>query len=208
MRPCAASGLGFFSPRCVDRQAPKHTYNPRMLVRTAAAADMAAIQAIYAHHVMHGLASFEEAAPTLAEMQRRHGEVIALGLPYLVAEDSGAVLGYGYCAPYRTRSAYRFALEDSVYVKEGLQRRGVGRELLAELIARCERLGYRQLIAVIGDSANAASIALHAKLGFVRAGTLRSVGYKFGRWVDSVTMQRPLGGGDMTPPRELLQRST
>jgi phosphinothricin acetyltransferase len=164
---------------------------------------MAVIHAIYAHHVSHGLASFEEVPPALAEMQRRHAEVLAQGLPYLVAEEEGAVLGYGYCSPYRTRSAYRFALEDSVYVKEGLQRRGVGRALLEELIARCERLGYRQLIAVIGDSANAASIGLHAKLGFVRAGTLRSVGYKFGRWVDSVTMQRPLGGGDMTPPREL-----
>lgn len=182
---------------------PKHTYNSRMLVRTAAAGDIAAIQAIYAHHVRHGLATFEEEQPSLVEMQRRHAEVIAQGLPYLVAEDSGAVLGYGYCAPYRTRSAYRFALEDSVYVKEGEQRRGIGRALLVDLITCCERLGYRQLIAVIGDSANAASIALHAKLGFVRAGTLRSVGYKFGRWVDSVTMQRPLGGGDMTPPSEL-----
>jgi phosphinothricin acetyltransferase len=174
-----------------------------MLVRNAVAADVAAIHAIYSHHVLHGLASFEEVAPSLAEMRRRHAEVLAQGLPYLVAEEAGAVLGYGYCAPYRTRSAYRFSLEDSVYVREGLQRRGVGRALLEELIARCERLGYRQLIAVIGDSANAASIGLHARLGFVRAGTLRAVGYKFGRWVDSVTMQRPLGGGDMTSPREI-----
>jgi phosphinothricin acetyltransferase len=174
-----------------------------MLVRTAAAGDIAAIEAIYAHHVRHGLASFEEQPPSHGEMQRRHAEVTAQGLPYLVAEETGTVLGYGYCAPYRTRSAYRFALEDSVYVKQSLQRRGIGRALLVELIDCCERLRYRQLIAVIGDSANAASIALHARLGFVRAGTLRSVGYKFGRWVDSVTMQRPLGGGDMTPPREL-----
>lgn len=164
---------------------------------------MPAVHAIYYHHVLRGLASFEEIPPALAEMRRRHAEVVAQGLPYLVAEEAGDVVGYGYCAPYRTRSAYRFALEDSIYVKEGLQRRGVGRALLEELIARSERLGYRQLIAVIGDSANAASIGLHAALGFVRAGTLRSVGYKFGRWVDSVTMQRPLGGGDMTPPREI-----
>jgi phosphinothricin acetyltransferase len=174
-----------------------------MLVRNAAAADLPAVHAIYYLHVLRGLASFEEIPPALDEMRRRFAEVTAQGLPYLIAEEAGDVVGYGYCAPYRTRSAYRFALEDSIYIKEGLQRRGVGRALLEELIARCERLGYRQLIAVIGDSANAASIGLHAALGFVRAGTLRSVGYKFGRWVDSVTMQRPLGGGDMTPPREL-----
>jgi phosphinothricin acetyltransferase len=174
-----------------------------MLVRNAAAADLPAVHAIYYHHVLRGLASFEEIPPALDEMRRRFAEVTAQGLPYLVAEDAGEVLGYGYCAPYRTRSAYRFSLEDSIYIKDGQQRRGIGRALLEQLIARCEQLGYRQLIAVIGDSANAASIGLHAALGFVRAGTLRSVGYKFGRWVDSVTMQRPLGGGDMTPPREL-----
>jgi phosphinothricin acetyltransferase len=174
-----------------------------MLVRNAAAADLPAVHAIYCLHVLRGLASFEEIPPALDEMRRRFGEVSSQGLPYLVAEEAGEVLGYGYCAPYRTRSAYRFSLEDSIYIKDGLQRRGIGRALLEQLIARCERLGYRQLIAVIGDSANAASIGLHAALGFVRAGTLRSVGYKFGRWVDSVTMQRPLGGGDMTPPREI-----
>jgi phosphinothricin acetyltransferase len=174
-----------------------------MLVRNAVAADLPVVHAIYYLHVLRGLASFEEIPPTPEEMQRRFGEVTSQGLPYLVAEESGEVLGYGYCAPYRTRSAYRFSLEDSVYVRDGRQRRGIGRALLEELIVRCERLGYRQLVAVIGDSANAASIGLHAALGFVRAGTLRSVGYKLGRWVDSVTMQRPLGGGDMTPPREI-----
>lgn len=174
-----------------------------MLVRPAAKPDLDAVHAIYTHHVLNGLASFEEQPPALDEMRARHADVVALGLPYLVAEEAGEVLGYGYCAPYRTRSAYRFVLEDSIYIKEGLQRRGIGQALLAELIVRCEQLGYRQLVAVIGDSANAASIGLHAKLSFVRAGTLRSVGYKFGRWVDSVTMQRPLGGGDMTPPREI-----
>jgi phosphinothricin acetyltransferase len=174
-----------------------------MLVRNAVASDLPVVHAIYYLHVLRGLASFEEIPPTPEEMQRRFGEVTSQGLPYLVAEESGEVLGYGYCAPYRTRSAYRFSLEDSVYVRDGRQRRGIGRALLEELIVRCERLGYRQLVAVIGDSANAASIGLHAALGFVRAGTLRSVGYKLGRWVDSVTMQRPLGGGDMTPPREI-----
>jgi len=171
-----------------------------MLVRPAVAEDLAAIQSIYARHVLNGLASFEEAAPDVAEMRRRFEDVVGQGLPYLVAEERGEVLGYGYCSLYRTRSAYRYTLEDSIYVKEGMQGRGVGRAVLVELIARCEALGYRQLVAVIGDSANAGSIGLHASLGFVRAGLLRSTGFKFGRWVDSVLMQRPLGRGDGTKP--------
>ena len=171
-----------------------------MIVRPASAADFAAIQSIYAHHVLHGLASFEEEPPSLQEIRRRYDDVIARGLPYLAAEEAGEVLGYGYCTPYRTRSAYRYALEDSVYVREGQHRKGIGKAILAELIVRCEQLGYRQMIAVIGDSAQDASIGLHARLGFLRAGTLRSVGFKFGRWVDTVIMQRPLGRGDGTPP--------
>lgn len=171
-----------------------------MLVRPTAPQDLPAIQSIYAYHVLHGLASFEEEAPPLEEMRRRFEEVTGHGLPYLAAEENGEVLGYGYCALYRTRSAYRFTLEDSIYVKNGRQGRGIGRALLAELIARCEVLNFRQMIAVIGDSANAASIAVHASLGFVRAGNLRSTGYKFGRWVDSVLMQRPLGKGDGSGP--------
>ena len=158
------------------------------------------MQSIYAHHVLHGLASFEEEAPSVDELERRYRDVLNRGLPYLVAELDGAIAGYGYCAPYRPRSAYRFALEDSVYVRHDMTGRGVGRRLLEELIRRCEDLGYRQLIAVIGDSANAASIGLHASLGFLRVGTLRSSGFKFGRWVDSVLIQRPLGAGDGTPP--------
>ena len=171
-----------------------------MLVRCASAADFAAIQSIYAHHVLHGLASFEETPPTVQEMRGRYEEVIARGLPYLVVEDFGAVLGYGYCTPYRARSAYRYSLEDSVYVREGQHRKGIGKAILAALIERSEQLGYRQLIAVIGDSAQAPSIRLHASLGFLRAGLLRSVGFKFGRWVDTVIMQRPLGSGDAIRP--------
>ena len=171
-----------------------------MQLRAAAPGDLAAIQAIYRHHVLHGLASFEEVPPDLEEMRRRHADIVARGLPYLVAEEAGAILGYGYCAPYRLRSAYRYALEDSVYVKDGLLGRGIGSRLLGELVRICAGLGYRQLIAVIGDSGNAPSIALHARHGFLRVGTLRSAGYKFGRWVDSVLMQRPLGSGDGTPP--------
>jgi len=162
--------------------------------------DLPAIQAVYAHHVLHGLATFEEAAPGTDEMRRRHAEVIAKGLPWLAADFGGVLAGYGYCAPYRARSAYRYALEDSVYVREDFHGRGVGAALLEALIERCTALGYRQMIAVIGDSAHAASINLHAAAGFVRVGTLRSVGFKFGRWVDSVLMQRPLGPGDASRP--------
>jgi L-amino acid N-acyltransferase YncA len=171
-----------------------------MLVRPAAPQDLPAIQSIYAHHVLHGLASFEEVAPPLDEIRRRFEAVTGDGLPYLVAEEKGEVLGYGYCTLYRTRSAYRYTLEDSIYVKQGKQGKGIGKAVLAELIARCTALHYRQIIAVIGDSANVASIGVHASLGFVRAGNLRSTGYKFGRWVDSVLMQLPLGPGDGSPP--------
>ncbi|HUN69565.1 MAG TPA: GNAT family N-acetyltransferase [Burkholderiales bacterium] len=171
-----------------------------MHVRPAVPQDLPAIQSIYAYHVLHGLASFEEEAPPLEEMRRRFEEVTGRGLPYLVAEEKRELLGYGYCSLYRTRSAYRYTLEDSVYVKHGKQGKGIGRALLSALIERCEALNYRQIIAVIGDSGNAASIAVHASLGFVRAGNLRSTGYKFGRWVDSVLMQRPLGKGDGAAP--------
>jgi phosphinothricin acetyltransferase len=171
-----------------------------MLVRPAAVQDLPAVHSIYAYHVLHGLASFEEEAPPLEEMRRRYEDVTGHGLPYLAAEENGEVLGYGYCTLYRTRSAYRYTLEDSIYVKQGCQGKGVGKAVLAELIARCTALNYRQIIAVIGDSANTASIAVHASLGFVRAGNLRSTGFKFGRWVDSVLMQLPLGAGDGTKP--------
>ena len=171
-----------------------------MLVRPAAPQDLPAIQAIYAHHVLRGLASFEETPPPLEEMRRRFEDITGKGLPYLVGEEKGEVMGYGYCSLYRTRSAYRHTLEDSIYVKDGLQGKGVGKAVLKALIERCTALNYRQLIAVIGDSANTGSIKLHASLGFVRCGLLRSTGFKFGRWVDSVYMQLPLGSGDGTKP--------
>lgn len=171
-----------------------------MILRPATADDIASIQPIYAHHVLHGLGSFEEAPPSAVEMRDRFDDVVARRLPYLAAEEGGEILGYGYCTLYHKRSAYRHALEDSVYVKDGAQRKGIGKAILAELIVRCERLGYRQIIAVIGDSANVPSIAVHASLGFLRVGTLRSVGFKFGRWVDVLIMQRPLGSGDGTAP--------
>jgi len=168
--------------------------------RPATPGDLAAIHAIYAHHVLNGVASFEETPPSIEEMRRRFDDVAAQGLPYLALELDGELAGYGYCAPYRARSAYRYTLEDSVYIRHDLARRGAGRAILAALIGRSAALGCRQLIAVIGDSANAPSIALHAQAGFLRAGTLRSVGFKFGRWLDSVIMQRPLGPGDGTRP--------
>ena len=171
-----------------------------MELRAAAQGDLPAIQAIYGQHVLRGLASFEELPPDVEEMRRRHADVTARGLPYLVIAERGEVLGYGYCAPYRSRSAYRYALEDSIYIKDGHLGKGIGTRLLTELLRICEGLGYRQVIAVIGDSANAGSVGLHARLGFLRVGTLRSTGYKFGRWVDSVLMQRALGPGDGTPP--------
>jgi L-amino acid N-acyltransferase YncA len=172
----------------------------QLQVRPASPDDVPAIQAIYAHHVIHGLASFEEQPPTVEEMRRRYLEIAEGGFPYVTAELAGSVAGYGYCTLYRTRSAYRFALEDSVYVRHDCVGRGVGKAVLAELILRCEALGYRQIVAVIGDSANAASIGVHASQGFLKVGTLRSVGFKLGRWVDSVFMQRPLGVGDGAPP--------
>jgi len=169
-------------------------------VRPATAADLDAVHAIYAHHVLKGLASFEEVPPTRQEIERRYRDVVGQGLPWLVAQYGDAIAGYGYCALYRTRSAYRYSLEDSIYVHHDMHGRGIGSALLDELIRRCEVAGYRQLIAVIGDSAHAASINLHASAGFLRVGTLRSVGFKFGRWVDSVIMQRPLGSGDAKEP--------
>jgi phosphinothricin acetyltransferase len=169
-------------------------------VRASRPGDMPAITAIYAHHVLHGLASFELLPPDLDEMARRRDDVLARGLPHLVAEADGQLAGYAYAAPYRERPAYRFALEDSVYIHPDYVGRGIGRALLDALIETCTGAGCRQLIAVIGDSGNAASIGLHAACGFVRTGLLPSVGFKFGRWVDSVLMQREIGEGDRSMP--------
>jgi L-amino acid N-acyltransferase YncA len=173
---------------------------PAILVRDARDADMSAVTSIYAEHVLHGLASFEEVPPSLDEMMSRRASVLQLGLPYLVAELDGRVVGYSYATSYRTRPAYRYTVEDSVYVANGLNGRGIGSTLLAELIARCERGPWRQMLAVIGDSGNIGSIALHRRMGFTPAGNLVSVGFKLGRWVDSVFMQRALGAGDSNKP--------
>jgi len=164
-------------------------------VRDATIDDVPAIGAIYAHEVLHGLATFEECPPSDAELASRQDGVRALGLPYLVACLDGAVVGYSYATTYRPRPAYRNTIEDSVYVAKDMHGGGIGAALLAALVARCERGSWRQMIAVIGDSGNAGSIALHRKLGFRHVGTLDAVGFKRGRWVDTVLMQRALGPG-------------
>jgi L-amino acid N-acyltransferase YncA len=163
-----------------------------IIVRPADAGDMTRVQAIYAHHVLHGTASFEEVPPELTEMQRRRDVVLAAGLPYLVAENSGAIIGYAYAGVYRTRTAYRHTAEDSVYVAPDAAGLGAGRALLAQVIALSAAAGYRELVAIIGDSGNTASIGLHRALGFRDVGTLRNVGLKFGRWLDTVIMQHTI----------------
>lgn len=172
----------------------------KTLVRPAGAGDVPAIAAIYSHHVLRGLASFEIEPPDAPEMALRRAHILAAGLPYLVAESGGQIAGYAYASLYRTRPAYRYTVENSVYIRHDCTGRGIGSALLPALIDACGHLGYRQMIAVIGDSANVASIRLHEKFGFVRAGLLPSVGWKFGRWVDSVLMQRALGTGSGSPP--------
>ncbi len=170
------------------------------VVRDSREDDMRKVHPIYSHYVLRSTASFEEEAPSVDELMRRRAEVLGCGLPYLVAEVDHEVAGYSYATPYRSRSAYRFTIEDSVYVDHRLNRRGIGRALLSALIAQCEAGEWRQMIAVVGDGDNAASIALHEHLGFRLAGSLQAVGYKFGRWVDTVLMQRALGAGDGTLP--------
>lgn len=184
-------------------KATRSSPNETPIVREAVEADMSAIQKIYAHHVLTGLATFEEVPPTTEEMLARRAAIVNAGMPYLVATLEDRVVGYCYVTPYRARPAYRYAVENSVYVAEARRGRGIGRQLLSSLIARCEAGQWRQMIAVIGDSGNTGSIALHEKLGFRRVGTFEAVGYKFGRWVDTVLMQRELSDGSRTPPDDL-----
>jgi len=171
-----------------------------MILRTATPADAEGLAAIYGHAVLHGLGTFEEVPPTAQEMEARRSAIVERGLPYLVAQDADRLLGFAYAGPFRTRAAYRFTLEDSVYVAPDAQARGVGAALLGAVIAACEALGVRQLVAVIGDSGNTASMGLHRALGFELIGIARSVGFKHDRWVDIVQMQKSLNGGDARPP--------
>ena len=171
-----------------------------MDIRNATDADVPDIQAIYAHHVLHGTGTFEEAPPSVEDIAARFHKVVDAGFVWLVASDDTGVLGYGYYAPFRDRSAYRFTVEDSIYVRDDVRGQGVGKALVAKLIELATAQGMRQMLAVIGDSDNVGSIGVHASLGFHSVGTMKAVGIKFGRWVDVVTMQRALGKGDNTLP--------
>jgi phosphinothricin acetyltransferase len=171
-----------------------------LTVRHATLADIPAITAIYADAVMHGTASFELEPPDAVEMTRRFTALAEGGFPYLACETDRGLAGYAYAGPYRTRPAYRFSIEDSVYVARDARRRGIGKALLAGLIEESERRGFRQMIAIVGDSGQTPSIELHRAAGFRLIGAIESVGYKFDRWLDTVIMQRPLGPGSGTPP--------
>jgi len=171
-----------------------------LTIRPATDQDVAAITAIYAHHVLHGTGTFETAAPSPTDMAGRRQDVLARGLPYLVAERAGQLLGFAYCQWFKPRPAYRFSAEDSIYLHPDAAGQGVGRQLLAALAQRAEAAGIRKLIAVIGDSGNTASIGLHRALGFEQVGVIRSCGWKFGRWLDIVLMEKPLGEADRSAP--------
>ncbi len=169
-------------------------------IRPARDEDLAAITAIYSHHVLHGTGTFETTPPNAEEMAARRADVLAKGLPYLVLEDAGQVHGFAYCNWFKPRPAYRYSAEDSVYLAADSAGKGWGRLLLAELAAQAERAGVRKLIAVIGDSANAGSIGVHQALGFNHVGVLRACGWKFGRWLDVVMMEKALGAADSNAP--------
>jgi L-amino acid N-acyltransferase YncA len=171
-----------------------------MPIRDAVAADLPAIHAIYAHHVLHGTGSFEEVPPSPAEMAARMAKIQGRGWPYFVEEADDMVRGFAYLTQYRDRSAYRCAAEDSVYVRDDIRGQGVGKSLVQTLLDRAGACGFRQVIAVIGDSENIGSVGLHASLGFRQVGVLKAAGIKFDRWLDVVLMQRPVGDGDRTQP--------
>jgi L-amino acid N-acyltransferase YncA len=171
-----------------------------VVIRGAAPADIPAITHIYTHAVEHGTATFEIEPPDEAEMARRLQALLAREFPYLVAERLGRVVGYAYAGPYRDRRAYDWCVEDTIYIAPEFHRRGIGRDLLTRLVSAAEARGFRQMIGVIGDSANTASVAVHAAAGFRLIGTFQAIGYKHGRWLDTVLMQRSLGRGDATPP--------
>ena len=171
-----------------------------MDIRPATEADVPEIQSIYAHHVLYGTGTFEEEPPSIEDMTERFQKVVKRGWSWLVATDATGVLGYAYSTQFRDRSAYRYCVEDSIYVREDVRGQGVGKALVARLIEDATAQGMRQMIAVIGDSDNVGSIGVHASLGFHMVGTMKAIGVKFGRWVDVVTMQRPLGAGDDNLP--------
>lgn len=176
------------------------TFDRVMDIRPATPADVPEIQSIYAHHVLNGAGTFEEIPPSVEEVHRRLDGIVSRGWSYLVASDATGVLGYAYFAQLRDRSAYRYTAEDSIYVRDDVRGQGVGKALVAKVLDEAEAQGFRQMIAVIGDSDNVGSIGMHASLGFQRTGLLRATGLKFGRWIDTVYMQRALGRGDHDVP--------
>jgi L-amino acid N-acyltransferase YncA len=184
-------------PAEADKPIPREPIS----IRPSRDADMETITAIYSHHVLHGTASFETVPPSIEEMTRRRLDMAQRGFPYLVAEAGGVVTGYPYAGSYRPRPAYRDTVENSVYLRPDAIGRGIGKRLLTALVAACEGLGFRQMVAVVGDSSNTPSIRLHERCGFRLVGTLRAVGYKHGKWLDTVLLQRTLGDDDNTPPR-------
>jgi L-amino acid N-acyltransferase YncA len=175
---------------------------PALRIRPSTPADLPEITRIYGHAVRHGTGTFELDVPDEAEMAKRRDAVLGNGLPWLIAERDGHTLGYAYANHFRPRRAYRFCLEDSIYLDDAARGQGVGRVLLAELLAQCEARGARQVLAVIGDSANAGSVGVHRACGFEDVGVFKSAGWKFGRWLDVVLMQKPLGEGSATEPRD------
>jgi L-amino acid N-acyltransferase YncA len=172
------------------------------LIRPSRDEDLAAITRIYAHHVLHGTGTFETTPPTEGEMAGRRADVLGKGLPWLVIEADGQVMGYAYGNWFKPRPAYRYSVEDSIYMAPESAGKGLGKLLLTELLAQCERAGVRKVMAVIGDSANAGSIGVHKALGFEQVGVVQSCGWKFGRWLDIVLMQKSIGQGDSTPPQD------
>jgi L-amino acid N-acyltransferase YncA len=174
-----------------------------LLIRPSRDEDIPAITAIYAHHVLHGTGSFETDPPSVADMTARRADVLSKGLPYLVAEQDAKIVGFAYGNWFKPRPAYRYSVEDSIYLAPGLQRKGLGRALLAELLARCEAVGIRKVMAIVGDSANAGSVGVHRSLGFTPVGTIDACGWKLGAWRDIVIMQKTLGPGSTEPPLEL-----
>ena len=172
------------------------------LIRPSRSEDIPAITAIYAHHVLHGTGTFETEAPGVNDMTARRSDVLSKGLPYLVAEQDGKIVGFAYGNWFKPRPAYRYSVEDSIYLAPDLHRKGLGRALLAELLARCEAVGIRKVMAIVGDSANAGSVGVHLALGFTQVGLIEACGWKFGAWRDIVIMQKTLGAGNTEPPLE------
>jgi len=176
-----------------------------LLIRPSLDQDIPQITAIYAHHVLHGTGTFETDPPSVADMTTRRADVLAKGLPYLVAEQDGQVVGFAYGNWFKPRPAYRYSVEDSIYLAPDLHRQGLGRALLAELLACFEAVGIRKVMAIIGDSANAGSVGVHRALGFTQVGVVESCGWKLGAWRDIVIMQKTLGAGDTQPPADAAQ---